>query len=121
MSKGELAIPLTLPTSQGYVPPNNHITSPKLTAKPETKSVQTAAALGVADRLATDTSPRFSPRALPTDSDLGADKAAELCSNAGPTGLVKDMKDEEEGQSIMKAQTQTAFQAMTLSLNPEMM
>ena len=121
MPKGELAIPLTLPTSQGYVPPKNHITSPKLAAKPETKSVQTAAALRVADRLATDTSPRFSPRALPTDSDPGADKAAELCSTARSTGLAKDMEEQEEGQTILKAQTQTAFQAMTLSLNPEMM
>ena len=77
------------------VPPNNHKTSPKLAAKPKTKSVRTAAAVGVADRRAIDTSPRASP----TDSDPGADKAAELCSNARPTGLAKDMGEEEEGQS----------------------
>ena len=104
--KGELAVVTTLPSIQGYRPSNKRIASLGLTATPETKSASTAA----------DSSPRGSL----TDSDSCAEKVAELRINARLTGpqLAEEVEEEEKDQSLLKAhsQTQTVFQAMSMTL-----
>ena len=104
MPKGELAIPPNLPTSQGYIPPNPRPTSPDLAARSETESVLTAAALAVADWVATDSSPRKTV----TNSDAWAEKMTELSLSARPTGLRSSKEAEEEvaNQLLVNAHSQ---------------
>lgn len=107
MPKGEAPTP---PTPLAYVPPSGDII-PEVAEKSETKSVSAAAAAALP---AADSPPVDSPPGgLSADSDSCAEKVAELSLEANPAGLrlAKQVKEQEEDLSLLKALSTKELQA----------
>lgn len=110
MPKGDPPTQTTRPTPQQYA--QGAAVLPDTAAKAETTLVSAAAAA-----LPVPASAEASADSIPggshADSDLCAEKVAELSLEANPAGLqlAKDMKEEEEDLSLLKALSKKELQA----------
>ena len=97
-------------TGQEYEPPHGDALPPDTAAKPETKSVSAAAA---AVPLPASAEADSTPGGSNANSDSCAEKVAELSLEANPAGLqlAKEVKEEEEDLSVLKALSKRELQA----------